>query len=149
MVLLGMEAGITASLHLPAPSPCPPAEEQADAWYRRLQASQQAMQELAGQGAALLPPDWEASSTVSGAEQEEGASQAGLSGAGGLAAPGAAASAAGQAPTTVLQIDAQLGELAIFGSGREPDPWWPPEASFVTIHIQLGLGLGPGWLAGG
>ena len=53
-------------------------EEQADLWYRHLQQAQQAMRELAGEGAALLPPDWEeASSTVSGAEAEE--ASAGLS----------------------------------------------------------------------
>ena len=42
-------------------------EEAAEAWYRRLQASQQAMAELAGEAGPL--PDWEeSSSTVSGAD---------------------------------------------------------------------------------
>ena len=40
--------------------------------------------------------------------------------------PGAQAAEAGQAPSIVLQVDAKLGELAIFCSGREPSPWWPP-----------------------
>ena len=40
---------------------------------------------------------------------------------------GAQAAEAGQAPSIVLQVDAQLGELAIFCSGREPSPWWPPQ----------------------
>lgn len=48
------------------------ADEVAETWYRCLQQAQQAMQELAGEGAVLLPPDWEeASSTVSGTEGEE------------------------------------------------------------------------------
>ncbi|KAL4443584.1 hypothetical protein ABPG75_011321 [Micractinium tetrahymenae] len=101
-------------------------EEQADCWYRHLQQAQQALASAVGEGAALLPPDWEeAFSTLSGTEADEAMATGGPTAAQGPP-PGALAAAAGQAPSTVLQIDAQLGELAIFGSGREPSPWWPP-----------------------
>lgn len=33
----------------------------------------------------------------------------------------------------LLQVDAQLGELAIFCGGREPSPWWPPEVRWTTL----------------
>lgn len=81
------------------------------------------MQELAGEGGpAALLPDWEESaSSVSGTtEGEQEAAAASLVPAQGPPAPQ-------EPPTTLVQIDAQLGELAIFGSGRSPDPWWPPE----------------------
>lgn len=49
-------------------------QQAADKWYRSLQQAQQSMQELAADGAAMLPPDWEeASSTVSGPDAEESA----------------------------------------------------------------------------
>ena len=90
-----------------------------------MQQAQQGLKEAAGEGGAgveLLPPsDWdEASSTVSGAPEPDdppGSSQV---------PPEAEAL---RVPTTMLQVDAQLGELAIFGSGREPSPWWPPPPS--------------------
>lgn len=34
---------------------------------------------------------------------------------------------------SLLQVDAQLGELAIFCGGREPSPWWPPEVRWTTL----------------
>ena len=41
--------------------------------------------------------------------------------------PEAPLAEAQQPATTLLQIDAQLGELAIFASGRTPEVWWPPD----------------------
>ncbi|KAL4447306.1 hypothetical protein ABPG77_007339, partial [Micractinium sp. CCAP 211/92] len=100
--------------------------EQADCWYRYLQQAQQTMASAAAEGAALLPPDWEdTSSTLTGTEADEALAVGGLTATQGPHL-GAQAAAAGQAPTTMVQIEAQLGELAIFGSGREPSPWWPP-----------------------
>ena len=37
------------------------------------------------------------------------------------------------------QMDAQLGELAIFCGGREPSPWWPPEVRCgqeCAVHVS-------------
>lgn len=64
------------------------AEEAADAWYRQLQASQAAMDRLAGEEAPL-PPDWEeASSTISGTDADEAAlTAAQVRGQGGVGAP--------------------------------------------------------------
>lgn len=63
-----------ASSSLTNSHPVLPAEESAEAWYRQLQASQAAMDRLAGEEAALLPPDWEeASSTISGTDADEAA----------------------------------------------------------------------------
>lgn len=54
--------------------------------------------------------------------------------------------AAPQGPITVIQIDAQLGELAVFVSGREPKIWWPPEVGGWGLVLQ---GCGLGWQGGG
>lgn len=58
--------------------------------------------------------------------------------------PGAQAAAAGQAPSIMLQVDAELGELAIFGSGREPSPWWPPQVGRQLAQRAQRAGERPG-----
>ncbi|KAL4858517.1 Vacuolar protein sorting-associated protein 13C [Chlorella vulgaris] len=173
----------------------------ADKWYRSLQQAQQSMQELAADGAAMLPPDWEeASSTVSGPDAEESAAALASAQASGATCPvvcpafvhlrcalmskvpaaaigyqsrresfcfdecaylhatvlptssgvlhlqaapqGSQAAPAGQAPSIVVQVEAQLGELAIFGSGREPSPWWPSEEEVEVPESATGDRLG-------
>ncbi len=49
-----------------------------------------------------------------------------------LAPPQQAQLAQQQGPLTLLQVDAQLGELAVFVSGREPQVWWPPMVRGIT-----------------
>lgn len=60
-------------------SHAPAAGEQADCWYRYLQQAQQTMASAAAEGAALLPPDWEdTSSTLTGTEADEALAMGGL-----------------------------------------------------------------------
>jgi hypothetical protein len=45
-------------------------------------------------------------------------------------------------PPTSIVIDAQLGELAVFASGRSPPVWWPPEeVCHEARHALWALGL--------
>ncbi|KAL6781279.1 hypothetical protein ACKKBG_A10495 [Auxenochlorella protothecoides x Auxenochlorella symbiontica] len=96
----------------------------AEAWFRALCASQQALRELTGAGGATVPaPEWDdASSTVSGEDTMTASHDASLT-----SMPEDAPPAAQPAPTTLLQVDAELGELALFVAGRTPLVWWPPE----------------------
>lgn len=54
------------------------------------------------------------------------------------AAAGADAAAASQAQA--MQIQASLGELALFVAGRPSDVWWPPPVHF---HFQKGVKYDP------
>ncbi|KFM29234.1 Vacuolar protein sorting-associated protein 13A [Auxenochlorella protothecoides] len=96
----------------------------AEAWFRALCASQQALRELTGAGGATVPaPEWDdASSTVSGEDTMTASHDASVT-----SMPEDAPPAAQPAPTTLLQVDAELGELALFVAGRTPLVWWPPE----------------------
>lgn len=97
-------------------------EEQADLWYRKLLSAQQTMKELVGETpAAALPSEWDDnSSAVSGSDAEEVLLAAQLP------SPVKQEDWSEQArPSVIVQLDAQLGELAIFASGRAPDVWWP------------------------
>eukprot|EP00887_Chlorella_sp_A99_P001951 scaffold18.g1951.t1 len=101
-------------------------DEAADTWLRQLMAAQAsaaaAMQ--AAEGPMALPEWDETSSSVSASDAEERERMLASMGPG--AAEQQATAVAAEAPRVLLQVDAKLGELAVFCSGREPDLWWPP-----------------------
>lgn len=45
-----------------------------------------------------------------------------------------------QKPATMLSLTAELGELALFVSGRTGEVWWPPEVSLCTFFVALAFG---------
>jgi hypothetical protein len=117
-------------------------EDAVDEWYRALLSAQQTLQSLAvgAAGAAAgvrdRELDWEiASSTISSSD------------AGGEETLQAAAkleksfkeeeetTMAAERPSVLLQVNATLGEFAIFCSGREPTSYWPPEES-SSMHVS-------------
>jgi vacuolar protein sorting-associated protein 13A/C len=97
-------------------------------WYRSLLAAQQAMQDVAGEGpaAAAGGPDWEGSSSAPSASDTDEGGGGGTPREDPAAAAAARRAAADEAPSVLLQVDAQLGEFAVFASGRAPEVWWPP-----------------------
>ncbi|KAK9819963.1 hypothetical protein WJX72_004515 [[Myrmecia] bisecta] len=109
-------------------------QDEAEECLRMLIRSQQSVQELAGRsdagGAAL--DDWEDSTSVASSEPVEDASRSA-----GPAAPAAR-------PEVSLNLTADLGELALFVSGRVSEVWWPPEvvspesseAALVPVSLQ-------------
>ena len=96
---------------------------QADEWQKQLARSAQQMQAVAGQqGAADLSMDLDTdSASLSSVSQQD------LMEAAARSASPAPADAGGGA-TAPMQVQAQLGELALYVSGRPCSVWWPPEA---------------------
>jgi hypothetical protein len=117
-------------------------DQEASEWYRGLLAGQAAMQELSGEAnlAAGLAPDWDAtSSIVSASDTEDAAKSREEVISGGV--QGKNKEDESNRPSTMVQIDAVLGEFAIFASGREPVAWWPPEAHEREVAKSAEAGL--------
>ena len=116
-------------------------EDAAQDWYRNLLSAQQALQGIAGGvPAPTLNGDvssWEATSTISSSEAEE-VDQASSS----LEKLPSGETKQGEegpiGPSTMLQVNATLGEFAIFMSGREPSLYWPPNDLKATdlAHVE-------------
>lgn len=106
-------------------------EDTAEEWYRSLLSSQQALQAIAGgvpAPGAAAGGSWEAASTISSSETEEVDQAAALS-----EKPLETARGEGPSgPSVMLQVNATLGEFAVFMSGREPTSYWPPSAPQAT-----------------
>jgi vacuolar protein sorting-associated protein 13A/C len=99
-------------------------EEEASKWYRELLATQHRLDDEV-RGQSPLEIDWDASSvSTSVADESEDAKSSGV--AQGTQSRAAERSAAIPSPPVLVELDAQLGECAIFASGREPRGYWPP-----------------------
>lgn len=108
-------------------------ESEASKWYRQLLATQHRLdEEVQGQGQSPLEIDWDASSvSTSLADESEEAKPPG-------ATQGQATGdhpAVVPSPPVLIELDAQLGECAIFASGREPGQfYWPPPTEAQSVE---------------
>jgi hypothetical protein len=121
-------------------------EEAAGEWYRALLSAQQSLQSLAvgvggGAGGAAgggggTEIDWEvASSTISSSDTGgEDTLQAAAKLEKSIKEEKLAAEP--ERPSVLLQVDATLGEFAIFCSGREPATYWPPDTPSTEDHVS-------------
>lgn len=54
------------------------------------------------------------------------------------ASAAAAAGAGGAQPEVSIQVEADLGEAALFIGGRAPDTWWPPQVQHSPGVLTAG-----------
>ncbi|KAK9834254.1 hypothetical protein WJX81_000411 [Elliptochloris bilobata] len=96
---------------------------EAEDWHRQLLRSQQQTLAVAGRDPLSHSAD------AAAFESETGSSLGAASDGGGAPDAGASAAAGGAAdePPVSISVSAELGELAVFVSGRTADVWWPPE----------------------
>lgn len=109
-------------------------DKDADLWYRRLLSSQQSMLQLVADEPASEWDDASSDTTTF----RSAASEQTLSG-----------DVEQRHGMTTVEIQAQLGELAIYGSGRGPGgKWWPPDEGAYDVDTSLPDNTGGGCIDG-
>lgn len=94
---------------------------QADAWSQQLNRSQQAMRQLAGTGTEDVGGDdsSELTGSASGGSQPEGHETSSMQ--------------------VKVDVNVQLGEVALFVSGRCAEVWWPAEVRSRSVMVPVKL----------